>query len=94
MSGETVRAHAVVSGRVQMVGFRAFAQRRAGELGLRGTVRNRPDGTLECVCEGPRDAVERMVALLERGPSAARVDHVQVEYSTANGDLPHMTVSA
>jgi acylphosphatase len=77
-----------------MVGFRAFAQRHARELGLRGTVRNRPDGTLECVVEGPKDAVERMVELLRRGPTAARVDSVEVEYGAPSGDLPAMSVSA
>jgi acylphosphatase len=93
LSGETVRVHAVVRGRVQMVGFRAFAQRHASELNLRGTVRNRTDGALECVVEGTRDAVERMIALLRRGPTAARVESVDVEYGAPSGDLPAMTVS-
>jgi acylphosphatase len=94
MSGEIVRAHASVKGRVQMVGFRAFAQRHAERLGLRGTVRNSPDGTVECVIEGPADAVEQMIVLLRRGPSHARVDGIDVKYGTAVGDLPLMTVSA
>jgi acylphosphatase len=94
MSGEIVRAHAVVRGRVQMVGFRAFVERHAGGLGLRGTVRNRPDGALECVIEGPKEAVEQMIGLLQRGPSHARVDDVELEYGAPAGDLPHMSVSA
>ncbi len=77
-----------------MVGFRAYVQRHAGQLGLRGTVRNRADGSLECVVEGPKDQVEHMIALLQHGPSHARVDNVDVDYSSAAGDLPRMTVSA
>jgi acylphosphatase len=94
MSGEVVRAHAVVRGRVQMVGFRAYVLRHASELGLHGTVRNRPDGTLECHLEGGREGVARMIGLMERGPSHARVDSVDVDYETPTGDLPRMTVSA
>ena len=92
MDTEQVRARAVVKGRVQMVGFRAFVQRHA--RGLRGVVRNRPDGTLETVVEGPKPEVERVIGLLRRGPSAARVDRVDVEYLPPTGDLPPMTVSA
>lgn len=92
METGAVRARAVVRGRVQMVGFRAFVQRHAREL--RGIVRNRPDGTVEAVVEGPMPDVERVIGLLRRGPSAARVDAVDVEYLPATGDLPPMTVSA
>ena len=87
-----MRARAVVRGRVQMVGFRAFVQRHAA--GLRGTVRNRPDGTLEAELQGPRDQVERMLGLLRQGPSHARVDAVDVEYLPASGELPPMRVTA
>jgi len=90
----TVRAHAVVRGRVQMVGFRAFVQRHAGDAGLRGTVRNQPDGTVDAVLEGPSAAVERLLDLMRRGPSHARVDRVDVEYAPAGGDLPPMRVTA
>ena len=58
---------AVVHGRVQMVGFRAFVIHHAGDAGLSGTVRNEPDGTVEAVLEGPRSEVERMLELLRRG---------------------------
>ncbi len=66
MGAEVVRLRAVVHGRVQMVGFRAFVMRHAGDAGLAGTVRNEPDGTVETVLEGPRPEVERMLELLQR----------------------------
>ena len=46
MGAEVVRLRAVVHGRVQMVGFRAFVIRHAGDAGLSGTVRNEPDGSV------------------------------------------------
>jgi acylphosphatase len=94
MQENVVRARAVVRGRVQMVGFRAFVLRQAGDADLRGVVRNAPDGTVEVVVEGPQGEVEAMIATLHRGPLHARVDGVDVEYQQPAGDLPHMTVRA
>jgi acylphosphatase len=94
MGAEVVRLRAVVHGRVQMVGFRAFVMRHAGDAGLAGTVRNEPDGTVETVLEGPRPDVERMLELLKEGPSHARVERVDVEYSAPTGTLPAMMVAS
>ena len=81
------RLHAVVRGSVQGVGFRYFIQRKAQELGLRGWVRNNDDGTVELVAEGPRSALERLKMAAEEGPRMARVQRVEVEWSTATGGL-------
>ncbi len=94
MAPEVVRVRAVVHGRVQMVGFRAFVIRHAGDAGLSGTVSNAPDGTVETVLEGPRPAVERMLDRLREGPSHARVDRVDLEYSNPTGSLPAMMVAS
>ena len=94
MGAENVRVRAVVHGRVQMVGFRAFVIRHAGDAGLKGTVRNLPDGTVEAVLEGPRGAVERVLELLRQGPSHARVERVDVENAAPNGNLPAMSVAS
>jgi acylphosphatase len=94
MSEAVVRARAVVHGRVQMVGFRAFVITHAGDAGLSGTVRNQPDGTVEAVLEGPAPAVDRMLGLLREGPSHARVERVDVEYSAPTGTLPAMMVAS
>jgi acylphosphatase len=93
-SPETVHVRAVVHGRVQMVGFRAFVIRHAGESGLSGTVRNLGDGTVEAVLEGPASAVQRMLDLLHDGPPHARVERVDVEYGTPTGSLPAMMVAS
>jgi acylphosphatase len=81
------RLHAVVHGDVQGVGFRYFVQRRAGEMGLRGWVRNNDDGTVEVVAEGERPQLDRLAEALRQGPRMARVDRVDAQWSSATGSL-------
>ncbi|NLH82270.1 MAG: acylphosphatase [Phyllobacteriaceae bacterium] len=64
----------VMSGRVQGVGFRAWIERRARELGLAGWVRNLRDGTVEALFHGDDDAVHDMIAHCRRGPARASVE--------------------
>jgi len=67
------RLHVIVQGRVQGVGFRWWTADEARELGLRGTVRNLPDGGVEVEAEGPAPALEEFLRRLKRGPILARV---------------------
>jgi len=69
--------HAVVHGRVQGVGFRAWIEFTAQRLGLEGWARNRRDGSVEAVFAGPAATVERMIAACRHGPPAARVAAVE-----------------
>ena len=75
----TVARRAVISGRVQGVGFRFFAERAAREAGVRGWVRNLPDGNVETVAEGEEEAVARYLERLRRGPLGAKVTGVRAE---------------
>lgn len=70
--------HCIVSGRVQMVLYRDFAQRKARGLGLAGYVKNLPEGTVEVMAQGEHEALESLVAQLQRGPMFSRVDDVHV----------------
>ena len=70
---------AVVSGRVQGVGFRFFAERAAKKSGVVGWVRNLPDGRVETVVEGSDEAVEAYLAEIRKGPFGSRVTDVAVE---------------
>jgi len=79
------RAHIVVSGVVQGVAFRAYAQHTAEREGLRGGVRNRDDGGVEVEVEGERGAVERLIAALRIGPPRAQVRDVQVQWESPTG---------
>ncbi len=68
-----------VHGEVQGVWYRAWSAETAWELGLRGWVRNRRDGTVEMLVHGEPDAIEAMIARCREGPPAARVDRIDVE---------------
>jgi len=73
----TRRIHALLSGRVQGVGFRAFTRRQARRLKIRGWVRNLPTGEVELVAEGPGKAIKAFEQKIRRGPRGARVDQVR-----------------
>lgn len=74
------RARVVIRGRVQGVFFRVETRERARSLGLAGWVRNNPDGTVEAVFQGDRDRVDSMLVWCRRGPAAAYVEGVEVEW--------------
>jgi len=65
-----------IFGRVQGVGYREALRREALARGVAGWVRNRSDGTVEAVLQGPAAAVEALLAWARRGPPAARVERV------------------
>ena len=75
-----------VTGLVQGVYFRDYAQKEARTLGLSGWVRNRPDGTVETVLEGEAQKVEQMIAWLHIGSPQAEVKEVQVTEEQPLGD--------
>lgn len=66
-----------ITGKVQGVGFRMAAVRRAHSLGIAGWIRNLEDGTVEALLQGAHDGVDNMLSWLHVGPPAARVDEVQ-----------------
>lgn len=66
-----------ISGRVQGVGFRAWTRRQAMALGLRGWVRNDPDGSVAALLSGPVDVVDAMMERLRQGPPGASVRNVE-----------------
>ena len=72
--------HAFVYGWVQGVGFRYFVINKALALGLRGFTRNQSDGSVEVLAQGTRPALERLLILLWKGPSAAEVGEVHTEW--------------
>lgn len=82
---ERVRLSAVVHGTVQGVNFRYYTRQQARRLGLRGYVRNRSDGTVEVVAEGPRRTVEELYSWLHSGPAMAEVREVEATWGTPTG---------
>ena len=71
------RAHWIVRGHVQGVGFRYLTRERAAALGLGCKIWNRDDGAVECVAEGSAEALDELERWLHRGPPHARVDAVE-----------------
>jgi acylphosphatase len=68
-----------VTGLVQGVFFRVWAQGQARELGISGWIRNCPDGSVEARLTGEENNVRRMIERMQRGPANARVEEVSVE---------------
>jgi acylphosphatase len=72
--------HACIDGWVQGVGYRYFVVNNALTLGLRGYVRNMSDGSVEVIAQGNRPNLERLLTLLQRGPSAAEVKEIRTNW--------------
>jgi acylphosphatase len=81
------RAELTITGRVQGVFYRASARQEAMRLGIAGEIRNLPGGEVEAVVEGPREKLEEFIAWCKRGPTAARVDDVQVRWAPPRGEF-------
>ena len=80
-----IRAHVLISGRVQGVGYRYATVDTARQLGLTGWVRNLPESRVEAVFEGTREVVDDMVRWCHSGPPDAVVKDVVVEYEVPEG---------
>ncbi|MBW2065878.1 MAG: acylphosphatase [Deltaproteobacteria bacterium] len=82
-----VRARLVIEGRVQGVFFRDSTRRLALSLGVKGWVKNRHDGKVEVLAEGPEDKVRQLVAWCHKGPPAASVTRVLETSESYQGEF-------
>jgi acylphosphatase len=83
----------LISGRVQGVGFRWFAESAAARDGVHGWVRNLPDGRVEVQAEGDAEALDRFEGALRHGPPAARVETIDVDAVMPTGRDTGFSVS-
>lgn len=90
--GEPIARHLIVSGRVQGVFFRMETMRAAERFGVFGWVRNLPDGRVEAVLEGDRQAVESLTDWCRKGPALARVDEVRIESRPYEGHFSRFEI--
>ncbi len=86
------RAEIYISGRVQMVGFRAFTVRHAAALCLTGYVCNLSNGRVHVVVEGEKDGVNELITLLRRGPPSAYVQDIKVKMGIPTGAFANFGV--
>ena len=87
------QAHIFIDGRVQGVGFRYFTKTNARDLGVKGWVKNLPDGRVEAVFEGDEERVQELIDRCKRGPRSARVDDLNVEWVSSTGKFNSFDVA-
>ena len=87
-----VRAHIFIYGNVQGVFFRRSARSKADELGVVGLIRNRKDGSVEAIAQGPKDKVDAFIKWCKKGPPFAKVEKVEVEWKKNLEDFEEFEV--
>ncbi len=88
-----IRAHVIVTGKVQGVFFRQNTKRQAQSRGVVGWVCNLPDGNVEAIFEGEEEPVKELVAYCGHGPSFAKVENVQTAYETYTGEFADFKIT-
>ncbi len=87
-----VRVHLLISGEVQGVFFRANTRDFANGLGVKGYVINLPDGSVECVIEGEKEKVERMIEFCRKGPPGSRVENLEIKWEKPSNEFDSFDV--
>jgi acylphosphatase len=89
---DKIRVRLIIEGRVHGVWFRESTRREANRLGLTGWVKNRADGTVGVLMEGPEEKVEKLVAWCRHGPPAADVRGVRETRDDWQGEFQSFDV--
>lgn len=89
---ENARIECRITGRVQMVMYRDFSQRKARKLGLGGFAHNESDGSVTVVAEGSRELLEQYIAYLHKGSIFSHVENVQVEWKEATDEFKDFNI--
>ncbi len=74
------KVHLIISGSVQGVFYRHNTNQVANRLGLKGFVRNLPNGNVEVIAEGNEEKLKELIEFCKKGPEAAYVENVNIEY--------------
>jgi acylphosphatase len=86
------RVRVLISGKVQGVYFRAYTKEEANKLGIKGWVRNLPDGRVEAVFEGEDEAVEKMIKWCYQGSPLSKVSKVEVIEEPYKGEFQDFAI--
>jgi len=84
---DNIRFRLIIEGRVQGVWFRDSTRREALALGVSGWARNRRDGSVEAIAEGPEDQVNKLVSWCHQGPPHANVSRVHETQEEWKGEF-------
>ena len=90
---DNIRTHLIIEGRVQGVWFRDSTRNKAIRLNLTGWVKNRFDGSVELVAEGPREEVEKLIEWCHHGPPTARVTRLHEIKEDFTGEFDSFRIS-
>ena len=93
MGEEIKRIHVNVQGIVQGVFFRVSTKEVAQKIGLKGTVRNLRDGSVEIIAEGKEEDLIKLIKFAKTGPPAAKVYNTDVKWLEAEGNLPFFRIA-
>ncbi len=88
-----VRAHVIVSGKVQGVFYRATTKETAENFGVNGWVKNRPDGNVEAIFEGDKKTVDLVLKWCSKGPLFAKVKEVNISWEEYSGEYSDFRIS-
>lgn len=86
------QANVTFTGRVQGVWFRAFTAEQARAEGVKGWVRNRPDGSVQAVFQGDEQKVRQVIEMCRQGPPAAHVEKTDIDWESASGDFSDFSI--
>lgn len=89
---EDKRVHLIVEGKVQGVFYRASARDTAVSLGLKGYVKNLPDGNVELVAEGLRGKLDQIIEWCKTGPADANVTEIRTTFSASIGEFDNFHI--
>ncbi|MBS4165497.1 Acylphosphatase [Neochlamydia sp. AcF65] len=89
---EPLELHAVASGRVQGVGFRLATLHYASQLELTGTARNLENGSVEIIAQGPKEKLEKLLALIQARFGSSYITCLEVIYSPPSTSYPHFQI--
>ena len=87
------RIHLIISGDVQGVFFRHNTNKVANKLGLKGFVRNLPNGNVEVITEGDEDKLKELIKFCRKGPEGVHVDNVDIKYEEPKNEFNTFSIS-
>jgi len=87
------RLHAKIFGHVQGVNFRFYTRLTARQIGVKGWVRNKADGSVEVVAEGTPSQLEVLIQFLNKGPESASVSRVETDWLTATDEFADFQIN-